>query len=253
MPTKQSVYGLQDGFDVYISDDLEEWSGPKCVFEKNKGFWGETDFWAPEVHVYQGKLYMFASFKAAGRRRATHILMADEPDGIFVPLLNRPVTPPEWDCLDGTFYVDKKSIPHIVFCHEWTQIGDGTVCEMKLSDNLIEAVSEPRILWHASDYKKAVSLRENDIAYVTDGPYLFRNLDGGLYCIWSSYNENGYVELISKSDNGDIDGNWSVCEKPLFSKDGGHGMRFIDFHGNECFIIHRPNIPTLERPVILRM
>ena len=60
IPIKGYPCGHQEGFDVYVSDDLEEWSNPKCVFEKNKDFWGEKDYWAPEVHIYQGKFYMFA-------------------------------------------------------------------------------------------------------------------------------------------------------------------------------------------------
>lgn len=253
IPMNEYPCGIQEGFDVYVSDDLEEWSGPKCVFEKNTNFWGEKDYWAPEVHIYQGKFYMFASFKAEGICRATHILISDQPDGIFVPLTDKPVTPSDWECLDGTFYVDKNGYPHIIFSHEWTQIGDGTVCEMKLSEDLTEAVSEPRTLWRASDYKEVVSIGQDEKAYVTDGPFIYRFSNEELYCIWSSFNENGYAELLSKSDNGDIDGNWTICEKPLFSNDGGHGMIFKDFYGNVCFIMHKPNVITLERPVIMEM
>ena len=73
--------------------------------------------------------------------------------------------------------------------------------------------------------------------YVTDGLFLFRSAKGELFCIWSSFNKNGYVELISKSDSGDIDGIWTVCDRPLFEKDGGHGMVFKDLQGNDCFIM----------------
>ena len=84
---KYYMYGSrpeeQYGFDVYISDDLENWSEPKCVFEKNADFWGTKDFWAPEVHFYKGKFYMLASFKVDGVCRGTSILVADEPDARF--------------------------------------------------------------------------------------------------------------------------------------------------------------------------
>ena len=52
------------GLDVYVSDDLENWSEPKSVFEITDKFWGTCDAWAPEVHYYNNKFYMFASFKA---------------------------------------------------------------------------------------------------------------------------------------------------------------------------------------------
>ena len=40
------------GFDVYVSEDLENWSEPISVFEYYDGFLGTLNFWAPEVHKY---------------------------------------------------------------------------------------------------------------------------------------------------------------------------------------------------------
>lgn len=246
-------WGEQHGFDVYISDDLVDWSAPKSVFEKNEDFWGEEEFWAPEVYHYNGRFYMFATFKAAGRCMATHILVCDVPDGIFTPVAEDPVTPPDWVCLDGTLYVDKKGQPHMIFCHEWKQIGNGTVCEVALSEDLSRPVSEPRLLWSANDYKAVRTVRQGQEAYVTDGPFAYRCADGTLLCIWSSFNNNGYAQLVSISDNGDIDGNWTVCQEPLSPEIGGHGMLFRDFEGNLLFLMHSPNTKTLERPTITPM
>lgn len=243
-------WGEQHGFDVYISEDLENWSGPKAVFEKNDDFWGEEEFWAPEIHPYKGKFYMFATFKAEGRCMATHILVSDTPDGEFVPVSKEPATPAEWVCLDGTLYVDKMGKPHMIFCHEWKQVGNGTVCEVELSEDLTKPVSAPRLLWTAAEYKAVRTVREGQECYVTDGPFIHRCENGELLCIWSSFNKNGYAQLISKSDNGDIDGNWTVCQEPLSPEIGGHGMIFRDFAGNLQFVMHSPNTKTLERPTI---
>lgn len=249
VPYENHAWGDQTGFDVYVSTDLEDWSEPTAVFEKNDDFWAERDFWAPEVHHYKGKFVLFASFFAAGKCRGTQILTSDSPMGPFVPVSDGPATPRDWECLDGTLHVDKNGQPHIVFCHEWAQIGDGTVCEIQLSEDLSRPVSEPRLLWKASDYKDVKSVI-GEGNFVTDGPFMVRKSDEELYCIWSTFNENGYAELICKSDNGDIDGYWSLCEKPLSSEDGGHGMIFKDFEGNYHFIMHKPNLSTTERPVI---
>lgn len=246
-------WGIQDGFDVYVSADLEAWSDPKSIFEITPDFWGGKEAWAPEVHQYGGKFYLFASFNAEGKHRGTHILVCDTPDGAFVPVSPKPVTPEDWDCLDGTFYLDKENNPYIVFCHEWVQIGDGTVCASKLSKDLSAPVGEPKELWRASDYKDVKSVK-NEGNFVTDGPFLYRNGNGGLLAIWSSFNANGYTELICKSDNGDVDGNWTVLDQPLSSEDGGHGMIFTAFDGKEYFLMHKPNAPaTAERPVIAEL
>ena len=249
-----SRVGVQTGFDVYESDDLVNWNEPKSIFEITNDFWGTTDAWAPEVHHYNDRFYMFASFKSPNACRGTQILVSDTPDGQFVPITEKPITPRDWECLDGTFYVDKQGTPHIVFCHEWVQIENGTVCEIELSPDLTGAVSEPRVLWSAKDYKD-VKIVNGRIAsgYVTDGPFLYRNKLGELLAVWSSFNNQGYTALVSKSDNGDIDGKWTVSDTPLSAVDGGHGMIFKAFDGKEYFVMHKPNKATLERPVICEL
>ena len=238
------------GFDVYISEDLETWSDPISVFEQSDDFWGTHNFWAPEVHKYNGKFYMFASFKNAERNRGTQILVSDTPDGKFTPITEYPVTPEEWMALDGTLYVDKNGDPHIIFCHEWSQIADGEICEMKLSSDLTKAVSQPRTLFRASDPYWA---RKECDHWVTDGPFMYRGESGRLYMIWSSFTDSGYVQAVCYSDNGDIDGNFSHDLPLLAEKDGGHGMIFTGFDGKTYLVLHRPNSNPDERPALTQI
>ena len=95
--------GLNAGntFSAYKTRDLENFEGPYTVFDGGKtGFWADRDFWAPEVHTYEGRYYLLGSFKAEGKRRATQILVADDPLGPFSPLTESPITPAAWECLD---------------------------------------------------------------------------------------------------------------------------------------------------------
>ncbi|MBQ2736747.1 MAG: family 43 glycosylhydrolase [Clostridia bacterium] len=236
------------GFDVYISEDMENWSEPKEIFSYYEGFWGDRQYWAPEVHYYKEKFYLFASFTAENVHRGTAILVCDTPDGRFKEHSDKAITPWDWECLDGTFYVEN-GIPYIVFCHEWTQIKDGTVCALQLTPDLKSAVGEPIELWKAST-PSWVSSWSGDGDYVTDGPFMWR-VDDELICIWSSFTDgNEYCEAISRSDNGSILGKWTIDEELLFSKDGGHGMLFTDFFGNINFVYHTPNSTPDERPAI---
>lgn len=238
------------GFDVYISTDLINWSEPKEVFGVYNDFWATHNFWAPEVHKYNGKFYMFASFKSADRNRGTQILVSDTPDGTFKPISEYPVTPEDWMSLDGTLYIDNAGKPHIVFCHEHSQIKNGTVCELQLSDDLTTAVSEPRTLFAGSDPWWA---RKGHTNWVTDGPFLYRGESSKLYMIWSSFTDSGYVQAVSYSDNGDISGNWKHDLPLLAEKDGGHGMIFKGFDGELYLILHRPNNNPMERPVLTKI
>ena len=243
-----------EGFLVYESEDLEHWSEPKWAFLPPEGFWANQNFWAPEVHHFNGYWYIFASFKAEGVCRGTQILRSESVTGPYAPISDGPVTPRDWECLDGTLHIDPAGKPHIVFCHEWLQIKDGTVCTMALSDDLSAAISEPRTLWKATDYPFVRPVGKNKDSYVTDGPFLYRTRQGNLLCIWSTFESEGYAELICHSDNGELSGNWQVSAEPLFRQNGGHGMIFRGSDGVLRFVMHRPNSPaTMERPVILAL
>ena len=245
-----TCWGPADGFDVYVSDDLENWRGPVECFHNDGSFWADRNYWAPEVHAWKGCYYMFASFKKDGICRGTAILRADTPLGPFVPHSDGRITPPAWECLDGTFYVSPEGKPYMVFCHEWVQIGDGEVCAVPLTEDLRAAAGEPFVLFHASDapWCKAMHHSSGMEGYVTDGPFLWRTADGTLLCLWASFSQSGYTEGVAVSDNGDIMGRFTQAE-PLFDDDGGHGMVFRDLNGQLYLTLHSPNQHLEERPV----
>lgn len=228
------------GFMAYISDDMIEWSAPVSVIDFPEDFWATKDFWAPEVHLYKGNFYLLASLYSETANRGTQIFKASSPLGPFKPISAGPVTPTDWMCLDGTLYCDRKGIPYMVFCHEWLQIKNGTVCYAQLSDDLTHFVTEPRVMFAAKDYPFVRHITDEACNFVTDGPFLHRCENGDLLMIWSSFGENGYLESVLKSDNGEIDGKWEA-QNLLFEKDGGHGMLFRDFSGNLKLPLHYPN------------
>ncbi|MBZ0305121.1 MAG: glycoside hydrolase family 43 protein, partial [Anaerolineae bacterium] len=169
------------GFECYTSPDLQSWEGPFPVFRPPANFWADRNFWAPEVHVYQGRFYLFASFKAPNLCRGTQILVSDRPQGPFLPISDRPVTPSDWECLDGTLFVDASHQPWIIFCHEWVQVGDGEICALRLSNDLKSAVGQPHLLFRASEAPWALEINSKGRkGYVTDGPWLHRLAGGQL-------------------------------------------------------------------------
>ncbi|HWR11499.1 MAG TPA: glycoside hydrolase family 43 protein [Rectinemataceae bacterium] len=239
------------GFDAYVGADLESWEGPYPVFRPEPDFWGKRNFWAPEVHEYRGAFYMFASFMAEGRRRATQILRAEEPTGPYRVHSPEPVTPPEWECLDGTFFLDAAGDPWIVFCHEWVQIVDGEICAQRLAPDLTKAMGEPELLFRASEAAWSRPPRRKDgsmnpLSRVTDGPFVHKLASGGLVMLWSSIAEKGYAMGWAFSKDG-ILGPWIQSEEPIIDADGGHGMLFRDFEGALCLTYHSPNDTPNER------
>ena len=242
------------GIDCYVSRDLENWEGPFAVFRPPQGFWADRNFWAPEVYAYGGRYYMFASFKAEGVCRCTQVLVAEMPCRLFVPLSERPLTPADWECLDGTLYVDRAGHPWMVFSHEWVQVMDGEICAMPLSDDLMRAMGEPQKLFSASEAPWAeLLISKGRRGYVTDGPFMHRLPDGELLILWSSHGSNGYTVGAARSRSGEISGPWTQEAEPLFDSDGGHCMTFRDFEGRLWLSFHQPDDNPNERPVFLPM
>ena len=86
------------GVEVYESQNLEIWKGPKVVYQQPANFWANAQVWAPEVHLYKGKYYLFVTFSANqsinGSNgqwlpiRGTQILVSDKAVGPLKALWN---------------------------------------------------------------------------------------------------------------------------------------------------------------------
>ena len=252
------------GVEVYTSRDLQQWEGPQPVFVVPDDFWARAMVWAPEVHAYQGKYYLFVTFTSrdtlppvAGRprqiKRGTQVLVADTPRGPFQPFANQPHTPSDWMALDGTLWVEDGK-PWMVFCHEWVQVTDGTMECVRLAEDLSKTEGTPQTLFRASEapWMRAFGAPGSvDSGNVTDGPFLYRTRTGRLLMIWSSFGDHDYAVGLAASQSGSLLGPWQQIEKPLYATDGGHGMIFQTFDGQLMLCIHQPNSGGAERARLL--
>ncbi len=230
------------------------WEGPvACVTEKPAE--SDKQYWAPEVHFYNGAYYMFTTYhKASNDHRGCVIMRSETPEGPFEKWSEGHVTPEDWDCIDGTLYVDPEGQPWMVFVHEWTCTPDnvGRMAVAKLSPDLKELISEPVDIFRADETGWATGT-------ITDGPWLYTTKNGDLLMIWSNFDEAGYGVGIARSSNGKINGKWSQLDYQLFSKklstdyDGGHGMLFRDSDGQLYLSIHSPNDKVGNRKTLAIM
>jgi len=246
---KNIWWGPCDSFSVYKSDNLNDFSVPQNVFEKPENFWSDKQYWAPEVHKYKEKYFMLASFFKEGGHRGSQILVSESPEGKFKPLTEKPFTPFNWDCLDATLYIEN-GIPYSIFCHEWTQIKDGEICVVQLSEDLKTTVGEIKTLFKASEaaWTRKEKYNEQISGFITDGPFLYKLKSKKLLMIWSSKGEKGYTTGMSVSDSGSIKGVFRHINKPLFEENGGHGMLFLNKEGKLLLSLHTPNIVGYEHP-----
>lgn len=174
-------------------------------------------------------------------------MAAESLEGPFLPISAGPATPRDWSCLDGTFYVENGA-PYMVFCHEWEQIQNGSICAVLLSGDLTRAVGKPVLLFHASDAPWVTPFLPG--CYVTDGPFLYQGQNGRLFMLWSSFHNGSYAIGAAWSDHGVL-GPWQQNDAPIFCGDGGHGMLFKTLEGQLTLAIHTPNATPAERAVFL--
>lgn len=250
IPAVSGTSGL--GTMMYTSRDLKAWSPAKAVFVAPTDAWFKGGAWAPEVHSWRGRWWLFATFHdeaavlpATGLRkpyrRGTVVAVADRPEGPFKLVRDgEPVAPKDLMTLDGTLYVDPAGKPWFVYAHEWLQTADGTMEGLPVTDDLA-AKGPPIVLFRASDAPWAKGDRKpsGDTVFVTDGPELFRTRTGVLLMLWSSYDANGYVQSQARSKSGTLAGPWEQLP-PLVRYDSGHGMLFRRFDGQLMMIVHRP-------------
>ncbi|MGD0732412.1 MAG: glycoside hydrolase family 43 protein [Terracidiphilus sp.] len=254
------------GVAAYKSKDLKTWSGPYVVFEVPDGIWANPQerVWAPEVHFYNGKYYLFVTLhnsaeplpapddkskgfqvrvtvdgKPAAHRRGTQVFVSDSPSGPFKLLGAQPIAPADSMTLDGTFYVEDGQ-PYMIYAHEWVQLVDGFMETVPMRPDLSAASGAPTYLFKASDapwLKQQTDTRSIARHYVTDGPELYRTRKGNLLMLWASYRDREYVETLAHSTSGKLAGPWQQ-DGILVGGDSGHGMLFTTFSGRLMLILH---------------
>lgn len=244
----------------YSSADLENWEKGEVVFEIPEDFWAYKDVWAGEVHKYKGRYYLFVSLLGKNGLRGTQIAVSDKPNGKFVPLVDRAVTPLDQSCIDGTLFV-RDGKPYILYSHDWpdnyirekdayvgeihcaeltedlTSMKEASVCLFASDEVPISKAAPQKITWEGRRSRR----------YGSDAPFIQTLSDGTLYLTWSPYLADHYVVLGAVSKSGNIYGPWEHLEKPMFENDGGHAMFFDDVSGRKIMCIHQPERHMMER------
>ena len=229
---------------IYKSKDLKMWRRiAEASFLPEAAFWGTKDFWAPDLFLYNSKYYMFITVSSDTQKRGSTILVSDKPEGPFKPLVNAPVTPKDWMCLDASLYIDKASQPWLIYGRSWQEVTDGEIYAQKLSSDLKSVTEAPVLLFKATAASWVGSLTVNGVrGYVTDSPVIYTLDDGTLAMTWSSFDKGGrYVIGQALSVSSNLSGPWQQISQPLNSDHGGHAMLFRDFENKLKISYHSPN------------
>jgi beta-xylosidase len=255
------------GVGCYTSKDLLNWHGPLRIYEAPQDVWGEiqiVSIWAPEMHIYRDKYYIFLTFDTHNKfceqwlnwerngrvTRGSQIFVSDSPTGPYTSFANHSTMPVDMMTLDGTLWVED-GIPYMVYCHEWVQVVNGAIGYVQLKEDLSGIAGVPKNLFRGSQAPWS-KISDEYGCNVTDGPYLYKGNTGKLYMLWTSGGYTGYTQGIAVSESGKLAGPWKQQAEPLYSEDGGHGMVFTAFDGRLMMILHSPNNRE-SRPRIFEM
>ncbi|MBE6590147.1 MAG: hypothetical protein E7643_08205 [Ruminococcaceae bacterium] len=248
---------------VHTSRDLHEWSErPVTVYSLDTSTWKEGQLWAPEVHAWNGKYYLFVSVLGKNGLRGTEISVSSTPDGTFIPLANRPATPLDQSAIDGTLFCEDGR-PYIVYSRDWPHCFDeglgsyvGEIWGCELTEDLSAPVGAAFLMFRSTDCPLSASAPvrhewegKSVARYGSDAPFLQRLPNGRIYLTWSPIPGGNYVVLGATADS--IHGKWEHVASPVFSENGGHAMFFCDFDGQDIMCIHAPEREGDERALFL--
>lgn len=249
----EMYYMTGTGGRLWKSKDLAQWIGPYKVVEIDTNSWmgPKPMIWAAELHRYKDKYYYFATFTNEDikidtvreniiPRRASHVLVSDQPDGPYVPMQDATYLPAESPTLDGTLWIENGK-PYMIYCGEWLQNWNGTMSKIELKPDLSGTIGQSDTLFRAFDSPWSRELNsEGDTlpSKVTDGPWLFKTQTGTLGMLWTSWVHDVYTQGVAYSESGTLDGPWVQEKKPITAPNFGHGMLFRTLEGKLLMSVH---------------
>ena len=238
------------GFCVWVSDDLVNWSeeGIFC-FDAIKS-WGKSHFWAPEVVYHNGKFVMHYTAKSRELDSLRlGVAVSDSPTGPFVDVHGKPMFDLGYATIDGSvlrcdegnfFYYSRDCCENYVDGIKTSQL----YC-VRLNDDLTEVVGEHKLVSTPTEDFEKKSMALEHVRLWNEGPCVIKL--GDKYVMNYSanyYASNDYAICVSTADS--PMGPWVKsknnpvlsCRKELFG--AGHNAFFTGKDGEIYTSERRP-------------
>lgn len=248
-----------NGYYVWSSDNMLDWSKLGYAFQAPAGSWGIKDFWAPEVVEYKGKYYMYYSARWKDNNSLrVGVAVSDKPAGPFKNIENKPMFDFGYAAIDADVIVDENGKKYMYYsrdCSENLVAGrhESHIYGIELSDDMLSVKGEPKLL---SKPEQEWELQSGNEWRWNEGPLVFKK-DGTYYMMYSGnfYGDKKYGigYGFSKSPLGPFvkyEGNPIVSyveskDKVLVSGPG-HNSLTVSPDGKDYYIVyHSHTEPTI--------
>ena len=232
---KYYAYGTRtNGFEVYISDDLEHWRRGDRLALSPQDSWGTKWYWAPEVYYIESekKFYMFYTVDE-------HICVAtsDSPEGPFVQDEKKPVR--EEKGIDASLFMDDDGKAYLYFVRF---TGGNVIWGVEMNSDL-KSVKEETL----RECIKADASWELQQAKVAEGPSLLKR-NGVYYLIYSANHFRSQDYAVGYATATSPLGPWKKYDgNPILCRDKdvaaglvgtGHVAPFLCRDGSYKYIYH---------------
>lgn len=252
-----------NGFCVWVSDDLVNWSEPILCFEAIK-YWGESHFWAPEVIYHNGKFVMHYTARSSELSSLRiGVAVSDSPVGPFVDVHNKPMFDFGYAAIDGSVLISEEG-NFLYYSRDCSEniIDDVHVSEIycvRLNDDLTEVVGEAELMTSPVEKFELKSYSKEHPFLWNEGPFvIYRNGEYIMNYSANCYATNDYAICVAtakhplgpwvKSKNNPV----LSCHEDLFGS--GHNAIFKG-KDNELYtsfhIQTDPKHPSGDRTVVI--
>lgn len=245
-----------DGFDCYVSTDLETWEGPYEIYHKTDDNPADWAYYAPECYEIDGKFYFFCSWKQ-GRDGTEYenILTSDDPLGPFTLYAENITTG-----IDATLYQENGKYYMINNHNTPSEADDNSfvpgVYAFELADDFKGLANPKGSLLFTTEGAGWISKTGfgGNPNTMTDGPCPYKMSDGTLLILWSCMDASGVYNVgVARSDDGTLSGKWTHDPKAIFPGNQGHNMIFKSLGNKLMTAMHYPNDLGKEHPYFLTL
>ena len=251
-------YMVADGGYMWMSKNMHLWHGPYNVLMQNPSVWTNkaTAVFSPEIHRFNGKFYYMASFERADTlvagtdgvpfpRRSCIALVSDKLTGPYMTIdVAGNLLDEREKAIHPTFCTDDYGAGYMIYNHDASQNGDGTVQIVRFTEDLGRRMGEAYVMFTASrnSWSRAADGDKETFSPIMEAPYLFMTEGGRMGILFTTYIGEEKALGVAYTESGHLDGPWVIEPQPFMTGNVGGAMMFTDYDGTRVMVVQKDTV-----------